>query len=404
MTKYGRSPWVDQFPKSRVPAYPRHRTPIDIDVAIIGGGLTGCLTAYIFAAAGVKVALFEAERIGRRASGGAAGRLSPVPRPTFAETEKALGRRAARHVWQSWRRSALDFAALIRRLDIKCYLDPATALQIAMTPEQAGALKREQKARKDAGVDAAPVNSGAVRDETGLLAAAALRSRDAATLDPYRLTVGLAAAAAGRGAQLFEQSPVTKITFTRKSADVFTSAGPTRVSRIIVATGYPTALFHSLQRHFWFHTCYLALTERMPAKIRQALGTRCAVVRDWASPPHTVRWVAGEQFLVAGADGDEVPARLLDKAIVQRTGQLMYELSTMYPDISGVMPAYGWAAPYARTADGVPYFGPHRNFPFHLFAFGDSSSSLTGSYLASRVFLRHHLGEADGADEAFGFR
>ena len=31
MTKYGRSPWVDQFPKSRVPSYPRPRTPIDID-------------------------------------------------------------------------------------------------------------------------------------------------------------------------------------------------------------------------------------------------------------------------------------------------------------------------------------------------------------------------------------
>jgi glycine/D-amino acid oxidase-like deaminating enzyme len=82
----------------------------------------------------------------------------------------------------------------------------------------------------------------------------------------------------------------------------------------------------------------------------------------------------------------------------------MYELSTMYPDISGIQPAYGWAAPYARTATGVPNFAPHRNFPFHLFAFGDSSSSLTGSYLASRVFLRQHLGEADPADDAFGFR
>jgi hypothetical protein len=29
---------------------------------------------------------------------------------------------------------------------------------------------------------------------------------------------------------------------------------------------------------------------------------------------------------------------------------------------------------------------------------------VTGSYLASRVFLRHHLGEADATDEAFGFR
>jgi glycine/D-amino acid oxidase-like deaminating enzyme len=404
MTKYGRSPWVDQFPKSRVPSYPRHRTPIDIDVAIIGGGVTGCVTAYAFAAAGIKVALFEAERIGRGASGASVGWISPEPRPPFGQVEKELGRRSARHVWQSWRRAALDFAALIRRLDIKCYLEPSTALQIAATPEQAAVLRREQKTRKEAGLDAAGVNARAVGGETGLSAAAALRTREAVTLDPYRLTLGLATAAAGRGAQIFEQTPVTRITFTRKSADIFTSAGPTRVSRIVVATGFPTDLFRSLQRHFWFHTAYLALTAAVPAKIRNALGTRSAVVRDWAAPPHTVRWVNGEQLLVAGADGEEMPARSLDKTVVQRTGQLMYELSTMYPDISGVQPAYGWAAPYARTADGVPYFGPHRNFPFHLFAFGDSSSSVTGSYLASRLFLRQHLGDADPADEAFGFR
>jgi glycine/D-amino acid oxidase-like deaminating enzyme len=404
MTKYGRSPWVDQFPKSRVPSYPRHRTPIEIDVAIIGGGVTGAVTAYAFAAAGIKVALFEADRIGRGASGASVGWIAPEPRSSFADAEKARGRKAARHVWQSWRRAALDFAALIRRLDIKCYLEPSTALQIAVSPEQAAALRREQKIRKEAGLDAAAVNARAVGDETGLTAAGALRSREAATLDPYRLTLGLVAAAAERGANIFEQSPVTRITFTRKSATIFTGAGPTRVSRIVVATGLPTELFRSLQRHFWFHTAYLALTEPVPGKIRNTLGTRCALVRDWAAPPHTLRWVSGERLLVAGADGEEAPARLLDKTVVQRTGQLMYELSTMYPDISGIQPAYGWAAPYARTADGVPCFGAHRNFPFHLFAFGDSSSSVTGSYLASRVFLRHHLGEADPADDAFGFR
>ena len=37
------------------------RAPVtdDIDVAIVGGGLTGCATAYAFAAAGIRVALFE---------------------------------------------------------------------------------------------------------------------------------------------------------------------------------------------------------------------------------------------------------------------------------------------------------------------------------------------------------
>jgi glycine/D-amino acid oxidase-like deaminating enzyme len=88
---------------------------------------------------------------------------------------------------------------------------------------------------------------------------------------------------------------------------------------------------------------------------------------------------------------------------VQRTGQLMYELSTLYPDISGIQPAYGWAADYARSGDGLPCIGAHRNFPHHLFAFGDSSHTITGAYLASRIMLRQHFEEMDPADEVFGF-
>ena len=81
----------------------------------------------------------------------------------------------------------------------------------------------------------------------------------------------------------------------------------------------------------------------------------------------------------------------------------MYELSTIYPEISGLQADYGWEAPYALTAEGLPYLGPHRNFPFHLFAFGDASHTVTGAYLASRILLRHHLGEATATDTAIGY-
>jgi glycine/D-amino acid oxidase-like deaminating enzyme len=145
------------------------------------------------------------------------------------------------------------------------------------------------------------------------------------------------------------------------------------------------------------------MTDRVPAKIRQHLGGRGAVVRDSASPPHVIRWVNDEQLLVTGADGETIPPRLRQKTLVQRTGQLMYELSTIYPDISGLLPAYGWEALYGRTADGLPYIGPHRNYPRHLFALGDASHSVTGAYLASRVLLRHFLDQAEKADEVFGF-
>ena len=402
-TRYARSPWIDQFPKSRIPTYPVHRGPLKVDAVIVGGGLTGCATAYAFAAAGVKVALFEADRIGRGASGSSSGCITEDPGASFADLEKSIGLRRARAAWQMWRRAALDFAALIRRLNIRCDLEPRESLLVATTPEQAARLKRELKSRRAARLDAAVLNTRSITEQAALSAAAAIRGRGA-TINPYRAAVGLAAAAASRNALIFERSAVRRITFNRKDAEVVTAGGSFRVGRVIIATAMPTStLFTSLARHFWFKTAYLALTEPVPAKVRNQLGNRTAVIRDMADVPHLVRWVDDERLLVAGAAGGPVAARLREKTIIQRTGQLMYELSTIYPDISGIMPAYGWDAAYAQTAEGLPYIGAHRNFPHQLLAFGDSSYGVTAAYLASRITLRHFLDQADSNDEAFGF-
>ena len=403
MIRYGRSPWGDRFPASRVPSYPRHRKPFTIDAVVVGGGLTGCATAYAFAAAGIKVALLESDRIGRGATSLSAGWISDDPGVPFAEAENLLGRRVARNGFQAWRRAALDFSSLLRRLDIKCHLEPRTALTIALTPEQHVRLKKEQKIRLDAGLEAPALGTRVVSSEVALSPTVALRGREGAIIDPYRACVGLAAAAEERGALLFENSPVKRITFNRKIADVHTAGGKIRTRKVIIATGTPTMLFKSLRRHFWFRTSYVALTDQIPAKIRNRLGKRQTVVRDSADPYHVVRWLDDERLMVMGADIETPPDRLKSKIVVGKTGQLMYELSVLYPDISGIQPAYGWSLDYAKTQEGLPYIGPHRNFPHQLFVFGDSSHSVTGSYLARRVLLRYFLDELEPSDKAFEF-
>jgi glycine/D-amino acid oxidase-like deaminating enzyme len=182
-TRYRRSPWIDLFPRSRVPDYPRQRGHLETDVLIVGGGLTGCATAYAFAAAGVKVALVEAEAVGR-ATAASAGWLGDDPGVSFVDLEKAIGLRAARHGFQAWRRAALDAAALARRLSLKCDLDPRVTLRAGLTPDQVAQLKKEQKARRAAGLDAPIVNSRAIASETAVAAEAGLRTKDGATLDP----------------------------------------------------------------------------------------------------------------------------------------------------------------------------------------------------------------------------
>src|SRR3954471_14028302 len=102
MTDYCRSPWIQRFPKAHVPAFPRHRGAETADVVIIGGGLTGCATAYAFASAGVKVTLLEAAQVGHGSTGFSAGWIGDDPGAGFADLEQAIGARNAKRVYQSW--------------------------------------------------------------------------------------------------------------------------------------------------------------------------------------------------------------------------------------------------------------------------------------------------------------
>ena len=125
-------------------------------------------------------------------------------------------------------------------------------------------------------------------------------------------------------------------------------------------------------------------------------------MRDTASPDHWLRWV-GNRVLFLGGDQPRVAERAKARALVQRTGQLMYELSVLRPAISGTMPEYAWDVPYSRTIDGVPYFGPHRNYPGHLFAFGGGPGGLGLGFTAARILLRHYQGKPDKGDGPFSF-
>lgn len=400
-TRYGRSPWQERAPKAERRSYPRFRGRLDAPVAIVGGGLTGTITAYVFAAAGIPAVVLEAGDLGHGGTGRSAGLMLADPAGAFLVHEAEHGRRAARALWQATRRAALDMAAAIRRLNIRCGLESADGVLYVRHTDEVRALRREADSRRAAGIDASWLTARALGG-LRIDGAGGIRSRGHARIDPYRACLGFARAASARGASLFERSPVRRILPRAKHVEVLTGDGEVRCERVVLATSEPPARFGALSRHFESGEAYMVLTPSLPAAIRREAPPASAIVHDRQEPPHYLTWMAGDRILWAGADGPRVADRGRDKVLVQRGGQLMYELSLLAPAISGVRADYVWGAPSTRTHDGLPFIGPHRNYPRHLFALG-LGASLTGAFLAARVLLRRHEGRPDKADEYFGF-
>jgi glycine/D-amino acid oxidase-like deaminating enzyme len=395
--------FLDTFPKSRRPDYERFHGDARVPVVIVGGGLTGTACALAFAAAGVRTVLLEADRIGGGATCGSFGLLRHDFDASFRETAALHGLRSARHLWQSMRRASLDCAAALRRFGVRCDLGPQDLVELTRDGSKAARdLAKEYAARRAAGLEASWLNARALQRDTGTRADGGLHLKGDA-VDPYRAALGLAAAAAARGAAVHERSPVRRVRATRKQVEVQTERGSIAADAVVIATGGPIEDLRALRRHFPAKQSWAVVTEPLPAAVRREVGRRTAALTDTAAPPHLLRWLKEDRVLFAGGERAPLPARTASTALVPAAMELMYELTTIYPAISGVQAGWGWTATSFGSPDNLPVIGRHRNFPHHLFALGHGRHGVGVAWLAARLLVRDFLGEPSRHDDVFGF-
>jgi glycine/D-amino acid oxidase-like deaminating enzyme len=372
-------------------------------VAIVGGGLTGAACVLSFASAGVDAVLLEADVIGGGMVAGDAGVLREGFAGSFQSAVAEHGVRTSRAIWDTLRRGSLDFAAALRRYGIRCDLAAVDVVTfLARSAGDGRSLRREYQVRHDAGIEGSWMAPAAASREAALDVTGALRTRGA-TIDPYRACVGLVAAAAARGARVFEHSLVRRIRARKRDVEIVTAAGTVRAESVIVATAAAIQDLRGLRRHLHPEHAYGVVTEPLPAAMRRAVGRRASVLEHADEPGRIVRWLSDDRVLLHGARQPEVPARVADRALVQRTGQLMYEFSLLYPAISGLQPRQSWAGLDTNTSDGLPLVGPHRNYPRHFFTYGSSRHGAGLAWTAARAALRHFSGEATRADHEMSF-
>src|SRR5688572_22453282 len=201
--------WLDRAPRpTALPALDHTR---HVDVAIVGGGITGISAAWMFADAGLRVGLLESARIGRGSTAASTALLMQEPDCDFVELVQRYGLRRARRVWQMMRIATRGLIRTLQELDIPCALAECDSIYYTMRADSARRLRAEYLRRAGAGLRCAWLDEAALGRATGIAGAGAIRTRGNGQVDPYRACLGLAHAARRRGAHLFEHSPVERI-------------------------------------------------------------------------------------------------------------------------------------------------------------------------------------------------
>src|SRR5437867_857505 len=100
--------------------FPQLSQDIEVDVAIIGGGITGVTAAHLLSSQGKKVALLEAWKIGESSTGYSTGNLYSVVDERLHVVKTKFDKETVRKVTES-RSSAIDhIESIIRQYNIDC--------------------------------------------------------------------------------------------------------------------------------------------------------------------------------------------------------------------------------------------------------------------------------------------
>jgi glycine/D-amino acid oxidase-like deaminating enzyme len=376
---------------------------LNVDVTIIGGGITGAVAAHLFSDAGIRVALLEARTIGGGSTTASTALLMQEPDKDLHELVGRYGRARARQIWRSLVRATRDLAGAIETLDIDCDFHERDSIYFTLDRRKVPVLERELRERKRAGLPGRWLSPAALARRSGITGDGAIVTRGNAEVNPLKACRGFVRKAAARGAQVFERSPVKHIVRTGRGVRVHTAGGVVLADQVVVATGYATKDFKPLVGRFRLKDTFVIATRRLPARLRRRLLSNRDMLWDTDRPYHYLRWTADGRLILGGED---VKHRSSGDAAARLTAgrkRLMAYLARIYPMLADERPEYAWEGLFAETSDGLPYVGAHRRYPGHLFALGYGGNGMTASFLAAQILLGRYRKEADPRESLFAF-
>ena len=387
---YGPEPrtrcWWDET--IAVPDWPGLDADLSVDVAIIGGGFTGLSAALHLAGEGVSVAVLEAETPGWGASGRNGGFCCSGGSKLSGSV---MCRRYGADEAEAYAQAEVEAVTLVADLLVRHRIDADThsngETQLAHSRRAMDRLRREagevgqlheQDALSDLGLGGNFF--GGYTNPVGF------------GLNPRKYLFGLAQAAHGLGAKLFQRSAVLRIEKASLGHYMTTRTGVVRAANILVCTnGYSSEDVPSWMAARYMPAQSTALVTRPLTEVElQAQGwTSDQMAYDTRNLLHYFRLMPDRRFLFGMRGGllssPRAEARIRQKALC--------DFRRMFPAWATVEATHVWSGMVCLTRDLVPFAGaiPGQAGLYAGFAYHGNGVAM-GTY-CGRVLAQMVLGQ-----------
>jgi glycine/D-amino acid oxidase-like deaminating enzyme/nitrite reductase/ring-hydroxylating ferredoxin subunit len=351
----------------------------DVDIVIVGGGITGLTAAYLLTLDGHRVALLERARCAQIDTGHTTAHLTMVTDEPLSALVRRFGRDHAQAAWEAGLAAISQIESIVADLDLSCdfaWVPGYVHAPVDRASDERASLREEALLASELGFDASFV------DEVPLFGSPGIRYDGQARFHPRKFLAGLVRAITDRGGMIFEHSAADAFHDDPRSV---MSNGHTLTCRdIVLATHTPLMGNTGLLSATLFQTKLSLYTSYAVSGLVKKGRIPDALFWDTADPYHYLRIEPhrAHDVVIFGGE-DHKTGQAADTS--ERFARLEQKLAALAGDVEI---SHRWSGQVIETADGLPYIGETAAHQFAGSGYsgnGMTFGTLGGMMVADRV-------------------
>jgi glycine/D-amino acid oxidase-like deaminating enzyme/nitrite reductase/ring-hydroxylating ferredoxin subunit len=345
--------WIDSAPIKR---FPRLQENVNVDVVIVGAGITGITTAHLLKEAGLTVVLIERERVASMDTGHTTAHLTCITDVELQDLARNFGDDHAQAAWDAGAAAIDEIERIVQDEQMKCEFTRVPAyVHVCVdgfSQKEISRLKKEASLAGKLGFEASYLESVPYFDLPGV------RFPNQAKFNPRKYLGCLVSKVPGNGSYVFEKTAATE--FDAKNRRLKVNRNWINFDRVVMATNNPLVGLSGittatlLQTKLALYTSY-ALGGRVPSgTVPEALFWDTRDPYDYLR----VDRHGGFDYLIYGGEDHKTGQK---KKIEKAYGRLWARLKKIIPK---VRVDHRWSGQVISTPDGLPYIGQNAEHQF----------------------------------------